>query len=164
MFNSFNKNSVTYLRNDSYFSITRLRDILLTDNIKSDIFNDYFLKIKKGSKNILENKLFRSGSVSIQDPSSYGIFECLNIQKGDVILDVCAAPGTKSLAMSYLVGRKGKIISSDINSTRVEMGKKDFKRHNRDNITWSVKDASKDKFPIVDKILVDALLLRVRCS
>ena len=58
--------------------------------------------------------------------------------------------------MSYLVGEKGKILSSDINNSRVEMGRKDLKRNNRKNIIWSVKDASKDTFPIVNKILVDA--------
>jgi len=36
------------------------------------------------------------------------------------------------------------------------MGREDLKRHNRKNIKWSVMDATKDIFPIVDKILIDA--------
>ena len=155
-FHSFNKSPETFVRNDSKLSIVSLKDNLYKDDIKSSIFNKTFLRIKKGSKNILDNVFFQSGQISIQDPSSYGIIECLNIQDNDVILDVCAAPGTKSLAMSYLVGEKGKVWSSDINNSRVKMGRKDLKRHNRKNIIWSVKDASKDTFPIVNKILVDA--------
>lgn len=155
-FQSFNKSPETFVRNDSKLSIFDLKDNLYRNNIKSLIFNEFFLKIKNGSKDILDNEFFQSGQISIQDPASYGIIECLNIQKDDVILDVCAAPGTKSLAMSYLVGEKGKILSSDINNSRVEMGRKDLKRNNRKNIIWSVKDASKDTFPIVNKILVDA--------
>lgn len=155
-FHSFNKSPETFVRNDSKLSIISLKDNLYKDNIESSIFNKTFLRIKNGSKNILDNVYFQSGQISIQDPSSYGIIECLNIQDNDVILDVCAAPGTKSLAMSYLVGEKGKVWSSDINNSRVKMGRKDLKRHNRKNIIWSVKDASKDTFPIADKILVDA--------
>jgi 16S rRNA (cytosine967-C5)-methyltransferase len=156
LFRSFNKSPEIFVRNDSKLSIEILKDNLKKDNIKSLAFSESFLKIKSGSKNILDNKLFQSGQISIQDPSSYGIIECLNIKKGDVILDVCAAPGTKSLAMSFLVGEKGKILSSDINNSRVEMGREDLKRHNRKNIKWSVMDATKDIFPIVDKILIDA--------
>jgi 16S rRNA (cytosine967-C5)-methyltransferase len=156
LLNSFNKPSETYIRNDSNISTKQLKNKLQQSDIKSEIYNQSFLKIKNGSKNILRDRLFQSGQISIQDPASYGIIECLDIQKGDIILDVCAAPGTKSLAMSHLVGKNGKIISSDINNRRVRMGKNDLKRHKRENIFWSVKDASKDVFPLVDKILIDA--------
>ena len=156
LLNSFNKPSETYIRNDSNTSTKQLKNKLKQCDIKSEIYNQSFLKIKNGSKNILRDRLFQSGQISIQDPASYGIIECLDIQKGDIILDVCAAPGTKSLAMSHLVGKNGKIISSDINNRRVRMGKNDLKRHKRKNIFWSVKDASKDTFPLVDKILIDA--------
>ena len=58
--------------------------------------------------------------------------------------------------MSFLVGAKGKILSSDIDSSRVEMGIKDLKRNQLGNIFWSEKDATKDSFNMVDKILIDA--------
>ena len=154
--NSFNESPKIFVRNNTKLTIEALKEKLLSDGIDSNIFDNSFLKIKKGSKSIIENNLFKSGKISIQDPSSYGIIECLDPKNEDIILDVCAAPGTKSLALSYLVGKKGKIYSSDINKSRIDLGLKDLKRHNRKNIFWSVKDASKDIFPSADKILIDA--------
>lgn len=154
--NSFNESPKIFVRNNTKLRIEALKEKLFSDGVDSNIFDNSFLKIKKGSKSIIENNLFKSGQISIQDPSSYGIIECLDPKNEDIILDVCAAPGTKSLALSYLVGKKGKVYSSDINKSRIDLGLKDLKRHNRKNIFWSVKDASKDIFPSADKILIDA--------
>lgn len=154
--NSFNKSPKIFVRNDTNLTNEVLKENFLSDGIDSSIFDNSFLKITKGSKSIIEHHLFKSGQISIQDPSSYGIIECLDVKKEDIILDVCAAPGTKSLALSYLVGEKGKVFSSDINKSRIDLGIKDIKRHKRKNIFWSVKDASKDIFPFADKILIDA--------
>ena len=153
---SFNESPKIFVRNNTPLTNKDLKEKFSKDGIDSTLFNDSFLKIKKGSKSILEHNLFKTGQISIQDPSSYGIIECLDVERQDVILDVCAAPGTKSLALSHLVGEKGKIYSSDIDKSRIDLGIKDLKRHKRQNIFWSVKDASKDIFPFADKILIDA--------
>ena len=75
---------------------------------------------------------------------------------GDIILDVCAAPGTKSLLMAQKVGNNGKVFASDKDSSRVGLGISDIKRHKNKNIQWSVLDATKDTFPMAEKILIDA--------
>ena len=81
------------------------------------------------------------------------MFEC---KEGDFVIDVCAAPGTKSLYLSSLVGDSGKILASDVRTERVEMGKRDVDRHGKLNIRWEVKDATKDSYPMTDYILIDA--------
>ena len=124
--------------------------------IKTNKFLTNFLEIVKGQDNIIDNELFKTGIISIQDPASGAVIDLVNPQKGDIILDVCAAPGTKSLLMSQKVGSDGKIYASDINKNRVKKGKDDISRHKNNNITWSVLDATKDKFPLCKKILVDA--------
>ena len=58
--------------------------------------------------------------------------------------------------MSQKVGSDGKIYASDISRNRVNKGKDDIGRHKNNNITWSVLDATKDKFPLCKKILIDA--------
>ena len=40
--------------------------------------------------------------------------------------------------------------------SRVEIAKSDVKRHKNKNIQWSVLDATKDTFPMAEKILIDA--------
>ena len=124
--------------------------------IKTNKFLTNFLEIVKGQDNIIDNELFKTGIISIQDPASGAVIDLVNPQKGDIILDVCAAPGTKSLLMSQKVGSDGKTYASDINKNRVKKGKDDISRHKNNNITWSVLDATKDKFPLCKKILVDA--------
>ena len=72
------------------------------------------------------------------------------------ILDVCAAPGTKTLQLANLVGDNGFVYASDLSHSRVSLGQKDEKRHLKKNIKWSLKDARKDAYCIADKILIDA--------
>ena len=115
-----------------------------------------FLEVVEGQGKIIDNELFKSGILSIQDPASGAVVSLVDPQVGDTILDVCAAPGTKSLLMSEKVGPNGKVFASDKNFKRVEKGKNDINRHKKDNISWSTLDATKDKFPLCKKILIDA--------
>ena len=80
----------------------------------------------------------------------------LEPKTGDTVLDVCAAPGTKSLMIAEMVESDGNVLSSDKDDIRVKMGILDIKRHQMQNIHWSVLDALKDNFPPSKKILVDA--------
>ena len=125
-------------------------------DIKKNAYLNNFLEVVKGQDKIINNELFKTGIISIQDPASGAVINLVNPQKGDAILDVCAAPGTKSLLMSQKVGPDGKIYASDISLNRVKKGKADINRHKNNNITWSVLDATKDKFPLCNKILIDA--------
>ena len=125
-------------------------------DIKMNDYLNNFLEIVKGQDKIIDNNLFKTGIISIQDPASGAVIDLVNPKKGDTILDVCAAPGTKSLLMSQKVGSDGKIYASDISRNRVNKGKDDIGRHKNNNITWSVLDATKDKFPLCKKILIDA--------
>jgi 16S rRNA (cytosine967-C5)-methyltransferase len=130
--------------------------LLMDEGIKSEEFSSSFLKVYVGSGKILKTNLFKTGKISIQDPASAAIVDCLNAKPGDTILDVCAAPGTKTLYLSNIVGEEGSILASDLNSERVSLGKKDLNRHGQHNIEWSIKDARKDTYPIADRILIDA--------
>ena len=115
-----------------------------------------FLEVTNGQDKVLDTDLFGTGMISIQDPASGAVVDLIDPQKGESILDVCAAPGTKSLFMAQRVGPNGIIYASDNNKNRVKKGKADIKRHKYNNIKWSVLDATKDEFPLSKKILIDA--------
>ena len=119
-------------------------------------FVENFLKVLSGQKKLFLNNLFKNGMISIQDPASAAVAEMLKPVNGDIILDVCAAPGTKSLLMAQKVGKSGKVFASDKDPSRVELGRLDIKRHKNKNIQWFVLDATKDIFPMAEKILIDA--------
>ena len=115
-----------------------------------------FLEVTNGQDKVLDTDLFGTGMISIQDPASGAVVDLIDPQKGESILDVCAAPGTKSLFMAQRVGPNGTIYASDNNENRVKKGKADIKRHKYNNIKWTVLDATKDEFPLSKKILIDA--------
>ena len=81
-----------------------------------------FFKVIKGKEKIFETEIFKDGKISIQDPASGAVVDLINPKKNDIILDACAAPGTKSLYMAQRVGLGGKIYASDKNKKRVDRG------------------------------------------
>jgi 16S rRNA (cytosine967-C5)-methyltransferase len=152
-----NQPSDTFIRCDTDSNCTEKKIRLLeADGINTELFSNNFLKILSNESKVLSSKLFKNGNISIQSPSAAAIVDCLGIQRGDVVLDVCAAPGTKTLQLANLVGVNGFVYASDLSPDRVSFGQKDEKRHRKKNIKWSLKDARKDAYVIADKILIDA--------
>ena len=140
------------------YSVDKMLSVLNDSNIKVIQHNNFklFFKVVSGQQNILDNNLFQDGIISIQDPAAGAVVELINPQKNDSILDVCAAPGTKSLFMAQRVGRGGRIFACDNSQTRINKALKDKSRHRLNNIEWYLLDASKDKYPLHEKILLDA--------
>ena len=155
--NCINQNPKIFVRVDlTKNTVDDAKESLLESGIEVENYSDSFLKILTGSGKIFSTDLFQSGQVSIQNPASGAIVEFLDPLKGETVLDVCAAPGTKSLFIAERVGEKGRVLASDLDQLRVNRGKNDLDRHRRKNIEWSVKDATQDNFPMADKILIDA--------
>ncbi len=124
-------------------------------NVEENENHSNFLTIKNGLSRLLSSNLFQKGEISLQDPAAGAVIELLEPKGGDIIIDACAAPGTKALQIAQKLYNAGKVLASDISPKRVEMGKVDIKRHSLKNIHWSVKDAANDSFELVKKILVD---------
>jgi len=114
-----------------------------------------FFRLKKGSSKVLALDIFKNGTISLQDRGTGAMVELLDPQPGDTVLDICAAPGTKTAYIAERMEGRGKIYASDINRMRLELGKLDAVRH-ASIIKWSLMDGSKDEFPPAQRILVDA--------
>lgn len=111
--------------------------------------------------NDLSKDLFYiEGKMSAQDIGSYEISRFMDIQKGDCVLDCCAAPGTKSMAMAELVGDQASITCLDLHAHRVNLIKKDVKRLGLQSIQALQADATKYQ----SKLLFDRILCDVPCS
>ena len=154
-----NSNPSTHIRFDSNrINKEEVMHNLSKNNIITEISGtlDNFLKVKTGISRLLSCQLFSDGLISIQDPAAGGCVELLNPMQGEIILDVCASPGTKTLMIAEKMKGNGFIFASDISLERINYGRKDISRHGYTNIKWIKQNAKSDKFRMADKILVDA--------
>ena len=70
---------------------------------------------------ILEHDLFREGWFSVQDEASTLTADTVNPKPGNLVVDVCAAPGGKTMAMAELMGTEGEIYAFDIYEHKLKL-------------------------------------------
>lgn len=112
----------------------------------------------KGSR-LVDSKLYKGGLYSIQDESSLMAVEKLDPQPGDFIIDVCAAPGGKTLAMAERMGNYGRILAQDIYKRKLNIVADEAERLGLTIVetrTWDAAKADSALFEKADKVLVDA--------
>ena len=71
---------------------------------------------------------FAEGEFSVQDISAAQPIRILNPQPDWTILDLCAAPGTKTTQLAEATGDSAKIIATDIDNKRLEMVRENIAR------------------------------------
>ena len=110
--------------------------------------------------NIVRTDYFRNHDVIIQAVSSQQVVNTLDPQPDDLILDVCASPGTKSFQMAMARNDQGKIIACDIYPKRVELIDKGIKKYGLSSIETKCCDGRMLAYYFTrgtfDKVLVDA--------
>lgn len=109
------------------------------------------------TNNIANAPSYKKGLFHIMDESSLIAVMALNPSEGSTVIDVCAAPGGKSFAISQMVGDSGRVISRDVYEHKIELINKGASRLSLKNITTAVFDAVKiDNETKADYVLVDA--------
>jgi len=101
---------------------------------------------------------YNNGLFSIQSESSMLAGQVLNPRENSLIIDLCAAPGGKSLNASEMMNNTGKIISRDIYEKKAFLMEKEKKRLGITNIIVETYDATvldKDLIGKVDYCIVD---------
>lgn len=111
------------------------------------------------------------GCFYLQEPSAMIPAFLLNPKPGDLVLDLCAAPGGKSMQASLLMNNEGLIISNDISKSRAFSISENAERLGRGNILITNNDfastyRSKERHDLkniyedyqdyFDKIILDA--------
>lgn len=98
-------------------------------------------------------------NVYIQDESSQIVVQDMGIEPGDTILDLCAAPGGKTMYISSLVGEKGHVIAVDFNKYKLKQLGESMVHHNKTNFDIKLHDLTVSREEWDDsfnKILLDA--------
>src|SRR4029453_18937534 len=59
------------------------------------------------------------GAVAVQDEASMLIARLLDVRPGHVVVDACAAPGTKTTHLAQLMENRGRIVAFDPQPARL---------------------------------------------
>ncbi len=113
----------------------------------------------RGITSIAKLASFQKGFFTVQDESSMLASYVLDPQKGEAVLDVCAAPGGKSTHMAELMEGVGTITSADIYDHKLDRIKESAKRMGHKIIQTKSQDATvlnEDYKNVFDRVLVDA--------
>ncbi|MCH5171783.1 MAG: RsmF rRNA methyltransferase first C-terminal domain-containing protein [Erysipelotrichales bacterium] len=99
-----------------------------------------------------------AGAIYISDASSLTVAYMLDVNSNDMVLDMCAAPGGKTIQTSLRMNNEGIIISNDLSYNRALVLSQNVERMGRKNIIVTCNDLSKiTKYAgTFSKIILDA--------
>ncbi|MFH1371346.1 MAG: transcription antitermination factor NusB [Planctomycetota bacterium] len=156
-----NRRPSIYLRPNSLITtVDLLADKLKTEGVDCEIIAESKMikLISPGSIAALPG--FDEGLFSVQDLSAVEAVRFLNPQLDWTILDLCAAPGTKTIQLAQTAGGTAKIVATDIDSSRLEKVKQNVARiglsHCVTIIEYNALDDFVKRFDGFDCVLVDA--------
>lgn len=105
---------------------------------------------------------FSEGLFTVQDITASQVVRLLDPQPGWIILDLCAAPGTKTTQLAELTGDKAKVFATDIDSKRLKKVEENTARLGISSVSVvayeHLNEAAEQNGPF------DCVLLDVPCS
>jgi 16S rRNA (cytosine967-C5)-methyltransferase len=125
-------------------------------NVEDGALLDTAIAVSGGSP--ARTEAFRNGKISIQDEASQAIPLLLDVHAGDRVLDLCAAPGGKTVQLAGAAGSEGSIVAADLHGHRLRAMGAQFERLRIPDIRMVQVDATR-ALPFAnyfDRILVDA--------
>lgn len=108
---------------------------------------------------LLESELYNNGLFSVQDEASQMVVEHLDPRPGETVMDICAAPGGKTLAMAEKMQNSGVIHASDIYGRKLDIIPRDADRLGITIVqtkTWDGTKVDSAMIEKADRVLVDA--------
>jgi 16S rRNA (cytosine967-C5)-methyltransferase len=111
--------------------------------------------------------LLGSGSLYLQDPGTRLAVELLDPRPGESVLDLCAAPGGKSLLIADAMGT-GRIVSMDVPDSRIDRLKENLSRAGEVDVALVQADLLKGPAAVLGEhglpVAYPAVLVDVPCS
>lgn len=105
---------------------------------------------------------YEDGAFAIQDVSSMLAIEALGIKPGMKILDICAAPGGKSMLAADKLQGTGEVEARDISEYKVMLMQENFERCRLQNVKAVCKDAVMQDNGWIEQ--ADVVIADVPCS
>lgn len=110
---------ITAMVNTTLSSTKEVTDALEKENVSVSPhpwLPDCLILRKTG--NIESLTAFQEGLFYIQDPASRLSVECAGVQPNQTVLDTCAAPGGKSMALAIKMENQGSLTSCDLHQNK----------------------------------------------
>ncbi len=117
----------------------------------------YFIVLK--GEGLFETQAFKRGLFTVQDSVAAVATVLLSPKPGEIVLDLCSAPGGKLTHIAEMMGDSGCIDAVDINRGRLGLAKKAAERLGLKSINFIEEDAVKfrnESGTQYDRILFDA--------
>ena len=104
-----------------------------------------------------EHPLFKEGCFHVEGQASQLAALCVEAKPGDTVIDLCAAPGGKTLLLAEEMQGQGALYSCDVAEHRVGLIRSAVERMGFAHVTALCNDATRPnpKLPAADRILVD---------
>jgi len=107
--------------------------------------------------NPLKTPLHDEGAFFVQDEASQLVAIVADARPGERVLDACASPGGKTVAMAAAMRNEGLIVAGDLRHRRVELLNQAVARSGARSVHLARLDAAAPPFgPVFDLVLLDA--------
>lgn len=98
---------------------------------------------------------YQKGFCQIQDIAAGFAPTILDPQPGEDVYDLCAAPGTKTIAMCDMMQNQGSILAIDIAADRIGTIAENVTNYGADIVKVQRADIVNERFKLVDAVLLD---------
>ena len=124
-------------------------------------FSPHGIKLTEGHSYTELEALF-GGLFFVQDEASQVSTEALDAQKGDIIIDMCSCPGSKSFGAALSMKNEGKILAYDLSKSKLPLISSGAERLGIGIITAEAHDG-RDFMPEYEG-KIDRIICDVPCS
>ncbi|MBE5934908.1 MAG: 16S rRNA (cytosine(967)-C(5))-methyltransferase RsmB [Lachnospiraceae bacterium] len=151
--------SITIRCNTNKITVDKLINQLSSDikDIERSMYCDDGLKIK-GYNYLSKIDAFNDGLFYVQDESSMVCADATGAKDNDYIIDVCAAPGGKTVSVALKMNGTGMVDSRDINEYKVGLIEENIERMALSNVKtkeWDALVLDKECIGVADVVIAD---------
>ncbi len=139
-----------------------LKNILSAEgfSISDGLYVPTALRVESGA--VTDTESFRAGDCFVQDEASQICTAVLDAQPGEVVVDTCACPGSKSFGIALGMENRGEVHAFDLHRSKLSLITAGAERLGLSIITAEERDARTPDSALVGRC--DRVLCDVPCS